>query len=89
MLNTLLVSIQLLFTVIIGLYFFSQLRAQQSGRSAIESESKRELEKLSRMKEIKLTVPLAEKTRPTNLMEIVGQEQGVKALKASLCGPNP
>ncbi len=89
MLNTLLVSIQLLFTVIIGLYFFSQLRSQQSGRSAIESESKRELEKLSRMKEIKLTVPLSEKTRPSSLMEIVGQEQGVKALKASLCGPNP
>lgn len=82
-------SIQLLFTVVIGLYFFSQLRAQQSGRSAIESESKREIEKLNRMKEIKLTIPLAEKTRPTNLMEIVGQAQGVKALKASLCGPNP
>lgn len=89
MLNTFLASIQLFFTVIIGLYFFSQLRAQQSGRNAIDSESKIELEKLNRMKEIHLTVPLSEKTRPSMLSEIVGQEQGIKALKASLCGPNP
>lgn len=89
MLNTILVTIQLFFTVIIGIYFFTQLRYQQSGRNAIESESKRELEKLNRMKEIRLTLPLSEKTRPSELTEIVGQEQGIKALKASLCGPNP
>lgn len=89
MLNTVLASIQLFFSFVIGIYFFTQLRAQQSGRNAIESESKRELEKLNKMKEIHLTMPLSEKTRPSVLSEIVGQEQGIKALKASLCGPNP
>ena len=41
------------------------------------------------MREIKLTVPLSEKTRPGTFEEVIGQERGIKALKAALCGPNP
>jgi Lon-like ATP-dependent protease len=41
------------------------------------------------MRKISLTVPLSEKTRPTNLTEIIGQKEGIKALRAALCGPNP
>ncbi|OZS76940.1 hypothetical protein CF394_14070, partial [Tetzosporium hominis] len=33
--------------------------------------------------------PLSEKVRPTAFKDIVGQEDGIKALKAALCGPNP
>jgi Lon-like ATP-dependent protease len=36
-----------------------------------------------------LTVPLAERTRPADISDIVGQEEGIRALKAALCGPNP
>ena len=89
MINTFFVSVQLLFSIVIGLYFFSQLKTQQNGRNAINSESKRELEKLKRLKDIHLTMPLTEKTRPSCLEDIVGQTQGIKALVASLCGPNP
>jgi Lon-like ATP-dependent protease len=32
---------------------------------------------------------LAEKTRPSSFDEIIGQEDGLKALRAALCGPNP
>ena len=42
-----------------------------------------------RLKEIKLTEPLSEKTRPASITDIIGQEQGLKALRAALCGPNP
>jgi len=47
------------------------------------------MEKLRRMREIHLTEPLSEKTRPTSFEEIVGQEEGLKALRAAICGPNP
>lgn len=55
----------------------------------MEKESRKELEKLRKLREIKLTEPLSEKTRPSTFSEIIGQEQGLKALKAALCGPNP
>lgn len=77
------------FAVVIGLYFWNLLRTQQVSRSAVERESRKELEKLNRLKAIKLSEPLAEKTRPTSLEDIIGQEDGLKALRAALCGPNP
>lgn len=81
--------ISLFFTVVIGLYFWNLLRAQQTSRSAIDRESRKELEKLERLRAIHLSEPLSEKTRPTHLSEIIGQADGVKALRAALCGPNP
>ena len=47
------------------------------------------MERLQRLRSISLSEPLAEKTRPTNLQEIIGQEDGLKGLRAALCGPNP
>ena len=47
------------------------------------------MEKLNRMKDISLTEPLSEMTRPRDFHEIVGQDDGLKALRAALCGPNP
>jgi Lon-like ATP-dependent protease len=81
--------IQFFFSVIIGIYFLNLLKSQQGNKSAIEKESRKELEKLHRLKEIKLSEPLSEKTRPVSITDIVGQEQGLKALRAALCGPNP
>ncbi len=81
--------IQFFFSIVIGIYFFSLLKNQQGNRNAIEKESKKELEKLRKLREIHLTEPLSEKTRPAVLKDIVGQEQGLKALRASLCGTNP
>src|SRR5690554_6528503 len=81
--------IQVFFAIIIGLYFFNLLRGQQSNKSAVDRESKRELEKLEKMREIYLTEPLSEKTRPQNFSEIVGQKDGLRALRSALCGANP
>ncbi|WP_105615109.1 ATP-dependent protease LonB [Vallitalea okinawensis] len=81
--------VQFVITIIIGLYFYSQLKNQEVSKTSLEKESKKKLEKLFRLRKIKLTEPLAEKTRPSTLSEIVGQEDGIKALKAALCGPNP
>ena len=89
MVTTILFIIQFFFSIIIGLYFLNLFKTQQGNKSAIERESKKELEKLRRLRDIKLTEPLAEKTRPSTLKDIVGQSQGIKALRAALCGPNP
>ncbi|MDF2673667.1 MAG: lonB [Clostridiales bacterium] len=77
------------FTAVIGIYFYNLLKGQQSQKVTIERESKKELEKLRKMRETCLTEPLSEKTRPAIFQEIIGQERGIKALKAALCGPNP
>ncbi|MGB9839290.1 ATP-dependent protease LonB [Thermovenabulum sp.] len=81
--------IQIAFVVIVGLYFLNLLKSQQGSRITVDRESKKELEKLRKLREISLTEPLAEKTRPTTFEEIIGQEEGLKALRAALCGPNP
>ncbi|MGI6362404.1 MAG: ATP-dependent protease LonB [Bacillota bacterium] len=81
--------IQFVFAVIIGIYFWNLLRSQQGHKSIAERDSLREMEKLEKMRKISLTEPLAEKTRPQNFSEIVGQKDGLRTLRAALCGANP
>ena len=81
--------VQLVFAVVIGLYFWGMLRSQQGNKVSVERESRKELEKLQKMRKIALTTPLSERTRPAHLDEIIGQKEGIKALRAALCGPNP
>lgn len=88
-LSGLLIVAQLVFVFVIGMYFWTMLKQQYSNRSAVEKESQKQKEKLEQMRKISLTVPLAEKTRPVNLTEVIGQHEGIKALRAALCGPNP
>jgi Lon-like ATP-dependent protease len=81
--------INLFFAIVIGLYFWNLLRSQQGNKTAVDRESRKEMEKLQRLRRISLTEPLSEKTRPASFEEIIGQDDGLKALRASLCGPNP
>ncbi|MGY4689393.1 ATP-dependent protease LonB [Salibacterium sp. K-3] len=81
--------VQMIFGVIVGLYFWNLLRQQHAGKNAVQRDSKKEIEQLSRMRSVSLTQPLAEKVRPVKLKEVIGQEEGIKALKAALCGENP
>lgn len=81
--------IQVFFAVVIGLYFWNLLKQQQGNKNAVEKESRKEMEKLQRLRAISLTEPLAEKTRPKKFSEIIGQEEGLRSMRAALCGPNP
>lgn len=83
------IIIQFVFSVIIGIYFLVLLKNQQTTKISIGKESKKELEKLKNLRLIHLTEPLSEKTRPNSFKEIIGQDDGLRALKAALCGPNP
>ncbi|MGE5580549.1 MAG: ATP-dependent protease LonB [Bacillota bacterium] len=84
-----LVYLQLFLAIVMGLYFWNLVKSQEGQKLAVGRESKREMERLRLMRQVKLTEPLSEKTRPANLSEVIGQEEGVRALKAALCGPNP
>jgi Lon-like ATP-dependent protease len=81
--------VQVFFAIVIGLYFWNLLRNQQSTKNAVDRESRKELDKLRKLRSISLTEPLAEKTRPTSFEDMVGQKEGLRALRAALCGPNP
>ncbi len=85
----LIMIIQLFFAVVIGIYFLNMLRSQQGNKVTIERESKKEMEKLQQMRSIHLTKPLSEVTRPSDFKEIIGQKNGIKALRAAICSPNP
>lgn len=84
-----LIGTQLVFTVIAGLYFYTNLKSQSNSKNIINIETKKELEKMRRLRQIKLSEPLSEKTRPSSFNEMVGQSRGIKALRAAICGPNP
>ncbi|MDF2723801.1 MAG: lonB [Paenibacillus sp.] len=88
-LSIILMVIQLFFAVVIGLYFWNLLRNQQTNKTAVDRESRKEMDRLRKMRSISLTKPLAEKTRPTTMGDIIGQKEGLRTLKAALCGPNP
>ncbi|MGE5453890.1 MAG: ATP-dependent protease LonB [Methylocystaceae bacterium] len=87
--GTILYLVQFFFAVIIGLYFWNLLKQDRGSKNAISRESEREKKRLQAMQRIKLSEPLSSLTRPATVEEIIGQEDGVAALKAALCGPNP
>lgn len=83
------IFVQVFFGIVIGLYFWNLLRNQRSNKVAVDKESKKELDQLRKLRSISLSEPLNEKTRPTTFAEIIGQREGIRALRAALCGPNP
>lgn len=89
MVSAVLFGIQLMVTIVVGIYFYTQLRQQHKTQPAHRRESGREYEKLQKMRSLHLSEPLAERVRPSTFEDIIGQEDGIKSLKAILCGKNP
>ncbi|MBQ4347837.1 MAG: ATP-dependent protease LonB [Firmicutes bacterium] len=82
-------GLQFVFYIVAIMYFWMGYKNRSSGKTEYYSETKQDAESLKKMRSIALTEPLAEKTRPGFIEEIVGQEEGIRALRAALCGPNP
>lgn len=89
MVSAVLFGVQLLVTIVVGIYFYTQLRQQSKSQPVHRKESGREYEKLQKMRSLHLSEPLAERVRPATFKDIIGQEDGIKSLKAILCGKNP
>lgn len=89
MFAAILMLIQLAVSIVVGLYFMRQLRGRKAPSEAPGSYSAKEMEKLRRLRSIRLTEPLAERVRPESFGEVIGQQEGVRSLQAILCGANP
>ena len=78
--------IQLVVTIIVGTYFYRQLRLQgrEGTQPRARGSSARELEHLAQLRRTQLTKPLGEQVRPKRFEDIIGQEEGIRALKAIL-----
>ncbi len=84
-------GIQLFVSVVVGLYFFKQLKKENREGSAcgVRGGNRHEMDKLARLRAVHLSEPLSERVRPARFADIVGQEEGIRALQAILCGKNP
>lgn len=87
--SALLVS-QLIFTVTAVIFFCRSMKTSPgpSGECRLGDAQSRS-EALRKLREIKLSEPLAEKMRPQSLEDIQGQKLAIKALRGAVCGKNP
>lgn len=83
------VFLQIILIIILIIHTMNGSKGSPSQRVVIDRESKKEMDGLNKLKSIKLTEPLTERSRPKELKAVIGQEKGIMALKAALCGPNP
>ncbi|MGL5086974.1 MAG: ATP-dependent protease LonB [Clostridium sp.] len=84
-----LIMLQIFMMVLFIIFMINNSKNSNTNKVVIHRENEKEMNKLEKMRSISLTEPLTEKSRPKTFEEIIGQEQGIKALKAALCGPNP
>ena len=87
--SEIMIILQTIMMVLFIIYLFNSNKATRSRTVVVDKENKKEMEKLLKMRRIKLSEPLTEKSRPTSFDDIIGQKDGIKALKAAICGPNP
>ncbi len=87
--NILFKGIPLFCSIVMIVYFMTSLKGKKKVKKAIAIDNTKEQQKLRNMRRVFLTTPLSESTRPTSFEEIIGQDRGLLALRAALCGPNP
>ena len=85
----LLLITQIAFLVIMAMYLLGTRRAESERKGAMESNARMRGVELTRMRNIQLTEPLCEKTRPKRMEDVIGQSEGIAVLTAALCGKNP
>ena len=86
--NNIFILIQIALTIVL-IYLLLSNNSNKSKKVVVNRENKKEMELLKKMRAINLTMPLTEKSRPEKFNEVIGQEKGIKALRAALCGANP
>ncbi|GIM27554.1 ATP-dependent protease [Clostridium polyendosporum] len=87
--SNILIVLQVLMLIFLLVFIMNNTTTQRNNKVVIDKENNKEMERLNKMRAVKLTQPLTERSRPATFDEIIGQEKGIKALKAALCGPNP
>lgn len=80
---------QLTVTLLICMYFVMQIKSNGITDREMKSDYAAEAEALNRLRHIRLNEPMNEVARPSSLNEIIGQDEGIKALRSALWGKNP
>ena len=62
--SLLLFLIQMAVTIVVGVYFYRQLKKDKQAQPGLRRESAREMEQLRKLRAIKLSEPLSEHVRP-------------------------
>ena len=75
--SEIMVVLQFIMMILFIIYLFNSNKANHSRTSVVDKENKKEMEKLLKMRRIKLTEPLTEKSRPIDFGDIIGQEDGL------------
>jgi len=78
--------------IVVGVVMYLNWRNKNTGSSEPSARPARnfqDLQQLIRMRSKRLNEPLSETARPATFEDIIGQEEGIRALRAALCGPNP
>lgn len=86
---SILIQVGVIAIVIFAMSLWQKHRFKQPKAQVKPKQNAQEMQRIARMRARKLNVPLCEMTRPTKFEDIIGQEEGIRALKAALCGPNP
>ncbi len=86
-----LLLVQLGVSIFIGVYMYRQIKLQGGVSSASQPavNSRQDMDKLTQMRRVHLTEPLNERVRPVCMRDIIGQQEGIQALRAVLCSKNP
>ena len=87
--SNIIMIIELVLTVLLFIYLLTALKGQKINKLIPDKDHKKEEDYLKRLNKISLTIPLTEKCRPKFMNEVIGQEKGIRALRAAICGPNP
>ncbi len=80
---------QLTLTFLLCMYFVAQIKNGGNTDRNLKSEYAAEAEELNRLRHIRLSEPMNEIARPSSISEIIGQDEGIRALRAALWGKYP
>lgn len=74
-----------------ALWLVNRSRGREEGvpRRSAERGVTKQLIELREARKKSLSMPLTELARPQEMQEIIGQEEGIRALRAAMCGKNP
>ena len=80
---------QILAAAIMCIYFFTRIRSDNESEKTLKIDYTDEAEHLNKLRRISLSEPMSEISRPAVCEHIIGQDDGMRALRAALWGRNP
>ena len=78
------IVIQLLVSVVVGVYFLRAMRKEKQGSPSGRNESSHEMEKIRQLRQIHLNQPLGEQVRPRSFSDIIAGRGDPGALRHTL-----